>query len=355
MSVTIVRLKLLGILLLGTVLGCDMFVQSGEGAKSGGTGGKAGRGGRGGNVPDSVAVARGEKLCKDFQPVWDQMMQTRAERQATPLYQRYTELLPKLDAPETAGPDVLAKARALRDEYLKECMKRPDWTFDGCRQGDLARPLSERIVKVAIAQKNVALAYAENALLNGADESQPGAEFLGELHRHPIKRRLDPGCIIDKVWHLPDAGPRPERFNMNEDILKSANLDPLHDAGKVYAWGLVKSVGTGPLATVTFGELQRVGIYQSNCHSTGEVKRVNNIGGVEYKQACDQHTGVGTQAAAAPIKLTEGEAAGIKAGMILHAAVDPKTRVGYVIRALARADQLDATGSKLVKVRGIQF
>jgi hypothetical protein len=299
-------------------------------------------------------VGRGEVLCKDFQPVWDQMMDAREARHATPLYQRYTELLPKLDDPDSAGPDVLAEARALRDESVKDCLTRPDWTLDSCRQGDPARPLSERIVKLALAQKNVALAFAENALLKGPDESQPAAEFLGELHRHPLKRRLGQGCIISKVWKLPDAGPRPVRFNMEADILKSAKLDPLHD-DSVYVFGLVKSVGSGPVATVTFDQLIRIGTYEDNCHSTGEVKSVSMNGNVEFKQACDTHTSVGRQKTPPPIKLTEGEAEGLKAGMLLHAAVDPKTRVGYVIKALARGDKLDTMGHKLVKMRGMLF
>ncbi len=136
--------------------------------------------------------------------------------------------------------------------------------------------------------------------------------------------------------------------------MKAAGQDPKLADDKMIVAGLIGSIGSGATAQISFAELQRVNTYQTNCHSTGEVKRVNNIGQAEFKQACDQKTGVGHLATPAPIKLADGDAAGLKRGQIIHAAIDPKTRVGYLIKAAARTDELDVDGrGPVIKLRGL--
>ncbi|MFI5298258.1 MAG: hypothetical protein ACHREM_09190 [Polyangiales bacterium] len=297
---------------------------------------------------DPIAVAQGKKLCMDLAPILDQVKATRDDRHATPLYKRYEALRSSLDQPEKAPTDTLVKAAAIRDEWVTECMKRPDWTAESCRQGDVALPLAEAMVKVAIAQKNVALAYAENEIIKGVEDlSTVESEFLGELHRHPLKRRLDSTCVATNVWRLPGAAKQPPRFDMTSDILTTAGLDASTGAGKVYVKGLVKTVGTGATVTIAFDEIQRVGTYTDPC------RWVTPSGGRTPEKVCDQHTSVGTEAIPPPIKLSSSEVTGIKPGQILYAAVHPTTRVGYVIRLYERADLLDDHGTKLLKVRGM--
>ncbi len=114
--------------------------------------------------------------------------QEREERRASALYRQYLDLIAKLDAPDKASADVLAQARALRDTYVKECAKRPDFDVKTCLAGDVARPLSERIVKVALARRSFALALAENELLKQEPDLSSAASEIWVAQTAAMKR-----------------------------------------------------------------------------------------------------------------------------------------------------------------------
>jgi hypothetical protein len=296
---------------------------------------------------DIVDVATGKRLCDDLDAILEDVKSTREARRATPLYARYQALLPKLDAPG-ATKETLAEARALRDEYLRDCMTRPGWTIDECRSGEVAEPLTVRIIRVAIAQRQFALAYAENAFLHlpplvqsnawaqATDQSGLEEEFLSVAYRsfHGTGRRLDSTCRQENVWRLPGAGPRPERFDMRREIVEAAGVD--RNQPGIYVKGKVKTVGTGPTATVTFTPIITTGTYEDNCRLALEDRDL-------YRE-CDVKKSRNEQYTPAPLQLVDGDAVGLAPEQIIEVAIDPKTRRGYLIKASSSKDWVKARG-----------
>ena len=93
-------------------------------------------------------------------------------------YARYDRLLPALDAalahraPARRLTALLVRPRALRDAFLSRCAARAPRTAVTCLSGPIARPLTRRLVELAIRLHDPVLGRTEEALLHlGPDAS----------------------------------------------------------------------------------------------------------------------------------------------------------------------------------------
>jgi hypothetical protein len=296
--------------------------------------------------------------------------EARKQRRASPLYRRYLTLRPQLEAASVSA-DALAQARAVRDDYVKQCKQRPGWDIEGCWQGDLARPLTELIIKGALARKNVALALAEAELLEDRDDnSSQASEIWFEQHRallreqqrwQAVQSARDSGKTEQQI--LAELGP-PAPIEVDVDIAWPAARRPkstirldIHrtlpaDTRDMYESGVIKSVGGGATAAVVFGEM-KFEADQYKCHNTNKIESIERDGTVHWKQQCNYTgTDIRKYVTPKPIKLVDGEAEGLKPGEKISTVIDPKTRAGYLVKAEARKGNHDAG---VIKVRGLMY
>ena len=100
------------------------------------------------------------------QRIRDQREQDRT-RTFAEIYKRFGLLGGQVEAAlkaRAATPALVAKARALRDDWMRAC-EAAGRDVRACLAGPIARPLTELLVRLAIALKDPVLGHAENTLL----------------------------------------------------------------------------------------------------------------------------------------------------------------------------------------------
>lgn len=125
----------------------------------------------------AIYVAVPEQVRARFKAHW---------KTFAPFYKRYDKLAPKVDAaladvgaPTKTLEALTADVRRLRDDYVLKCAKGKTLSAQECLLGPLARPLTDRLVRLAIATRQAVPAAAENTLLKlGLDQGTAAAQIL---------------------------------------------------------------------------------------------------------------------------------------------------------------------------------
>lgn len=242
--------------------------------------------------------------------------------------------------------DLIDRVKTLRDDYVRACVQGGE-ALDTCYQGQLARPLTERIIQLAIATGQRLLGDAENAtILDKADrsgastdiwvaqyrameeerrkhaewerasESGVDASTLKRMYGDPPPLPVDPGAAWHPIHSHVDygpllanlGGPAPERVEgVVQRVQHRGGTATIHFLDEVSRWDEHDCVDTHKLDRIENGRL----IYQQRCR---------------YKRTHTERRKI------APVQVDAASARGLGAGNHVLTLVGPD-RQGTVVRA----------------------
>ncbi|MBI3071790.1 MAG: hypothetical protein HYY84_06630 [Deltaproteobacteria bacterium] len=306
-------------------------------------------------------VAEVEALNPRLKKVYvETITKTRAERFAdeqalASFYQRYAAQKPKLDRALLSSGVTAAlrnEARSLRDAYVDACLKRGR-TALYCLTGPVARPLTDLLVRLAIALRDPVGAEAENATLAiGPDQTSVKTEMhlaVGKAMRAETteyrkymdakRQGTDPSVLASTFGNPPPVNlgeyrngagaPPPQRRDYWSEInrVTKGGLERIRRT-------IARVSVSGNSATIAFKDIVNKSDVQTGCRETNKIQSITRHGEIVYRVDCSGPWVTRTSVnRVKPIVVAAREARRLKSGNVVMAVADKKSRRGAVLTA----------------------
>lgn len=264
----------------------------------------------------------------------------------------------------------LDRALTLRAQFINACMK-SGRSVVHCLSGQVSRPLTKLIVRLAVANDKLQLAAAENEVLMLAPSHEDPAVDIHLAVRAAMyaenerwaawseakSKDIDPSVLARKFGtplNLADeaneAGYSPPGvLEFSSDIEAAAKRANVSLAEIARA---IKRVDRkGKLTTISFVDIVTKSEEQVGCRETNKPDRVTASGDVIYREDCSnaKWLTVVHRDHVDPIVVSVDESARLTPNAYVKAIVDEKTRKGHVVTVFASKQQ--ATTDSPLQIR----
>lgn len=261
------------------------------------------------------------------------------------LYAEYDKL--KRKVADEVDDELIASISELRNEYMGRCLEEAD--VESCITDQLGRPLTELLVRAAIANEEPLRATAEADLLELPDHStfawqnfhHQSKAFIEERDQHEAYEEARRDGVDEETLASTFGSPPPfdvdhrwiRSISPDESPSYSAVIDQLDgDVEKVYGY-VEQAVDNGDgTIRITFADSVSK-THRYDCVDTDRVERIHRDGTVDYQQDCEYRETETTVHSTPPVTVQAQYGTSPSSEHWIKVVVDPDSRTGYMARA----------------------